>query len=71
MKLKVRMQKMIGFDRQRDKLWNEGCKLDARHKFGADSLKAKANGLYAKSNQLYYEAIEQEQKQIKKLLPRY
>lgn len=71
MKLKIRMQKMINFDRQGDKLWNEGCRLDARHKLGADALKAKANGLYAKSNQLYYEATLTEQGQIKKQLPRY
>lgn len=71
MKLKIRMQKMINFDQQGDKLWDEGCRLDARHKLGADSLKARANGLYAKSNRLYYTATSIEQEQIKKLLPRY
>jgi len=71
MKLKDRMQKMIDFDRQGDKLWNEGCRLDAQHKLGADSLKAKANSLYARSNQLYYATTTKEQEQIKKLLPRY
>ncbi len=66
MTLKERMDKMSVYDRMGDTLWNKGLACDYKGHYGdGDHFKALANGVYGKSNDLFYSATLTEQNQIR------
>lgn len=67
MDLEDRIKMMERLDEKGDKLWWEGCQIEAKRFYGrGDIYKVKANGLYAMANTLYEEVTQEEKSAIAK-----
>ena len=66
MTVKERISRMLIYDRAGDFLWKEGLVCCRKRKYGDGyRLKALANRVYGKSNDLFYSATLTEQNQIR------